>query len=192
MTDRLPPLDPAGFTPRQRDIHADIVARRGGAGGPFPAWLRNPELAHRAQALGAYCRYDSSLSQLLSELAILVVARHWRAQAEWAIHAPIAARAGLPDDAIRAIRAGADPQLDDPAAVLVHDYTDQLLRTNRITDALHARAVRLLGQDGVVDLVALIGYYGLVAVTLNAFDMPVPEGRDIPFDEDTGSAGTGV
>lgn len=183
MTNRLKVLNPEDLDPRQREIHDDIVASRGSVGGLFWAWLRNPEMAERAQKLGAYCRYETSLSPMLSELAILVVARHWRAQVEWVIHAPIAEKAGLPAQAIAVILSGGDPDLADPESQLVYQYVNELLARARVGDLLHARAVEMLGENGVVDLVGLVGYYGLVALTLNAFEVPVPVGKAQPFAE---------
>lgn len=181
MSGRLKDLKPEDLDARQRQTYDDIFARRGSVGGLFMAWLRNPELAERAQKLGAYCRYDTSLPPLLSELAILVVARHWRAQAEWAIHAPLAQKAGVPAQAIAVILSGGDPDLADPTAQLVYDYANELLRSTRVSDLLHGRAIEALGEKSVVDLVGLIGYYGLVALTLNAFEVPVPAGKTEPF-----------
>lgn len=183
MSERLTASDPQTLSPRQQEIVDDILSRRGGLRGPFLAWIRNPELAERAQKLGAYCRYDSNLPHLLSELAILVVARHWRANAEWAIHAPIAEKAGVSAQDIETLLAGGELVFSNPQMQIVYDYTHELLTSARISDASHHRAVQLLGENAVVDLVALIGYYGLVALTLNAFDMPVPSGTVRPFKE---------
>ncbi len=181
MSPRLTPHTPETMTPRQREIYDDIVSRRGRLGGPFPAWLRNPELAECAQKLGAYCRYDSNLTPQMSELAILVVARHWNASVEWAIHAPIAETSGVSAADIAAIRSNEVPDFDDPISQVVYAYASELLKTTRVTDEMHARAVNAIGEHRVVDLVALIGYYSLVALTLNAFDMPLPPGVSDPF-----------
>lgn len=181
MTGRLTELNPKEFTPRQQEIHDDIVARRGNLGGLFKVWLRNPELAENAQKLGAYCRYETALSPMLSELAILVVARHWRARGEWAIHAPIALKAGVPAEAIAAIQSGDVAEFAEPAAQIVHDYARHLLQKGRVNDDLHTRAVTHLTEVGIVDLVGLIGYYGLVALTLNAFEVPLPDGAEVVF-----------
>ena len=183
MSDRLEALSREDLNARQREIYDDIFSRRGRVSGLFGAWLRNPELAERAQKLGAYCRYDSTLSPMLSELAILVVAHHWKAQAEWAIHAPIAEKEGVPKQAIATILAGSRPALTDPKAQIVFDYANELLQKTRVSDRMHDRAMAALGDKGVVDLVALLGYYGLVALTLNAFKVPVPEGSAEPFRE---------
>lgn len=181
MSQRLTPLNPDTLSLRQREIYDDIVSRRGRLGGPFPVWLRSPELAETAQKLGAYCRYDTSLAPILSELAILVVARHWRASVEWAIHAPIASKAGLTDAAIEAIRIGQRPNLPDAKTSIIYVYSKRLLEAGHVEDDLHDQAVAELGETGVVDLVALIGYYGLVALTLNAFKVPLPDDRPAAF-----------
>lgn len=178
---RLSELSTESFTQRQREIYDQILTRRSSISGPFLAWMRNPELADHAQALGAYCRFDTRLELKQSELAILVVARHWRSQAEWAIHAPIAEKAGIAAVDIEAIKAGQRPAFADPTCQLIHDYTSELLQTARVSDETHATATAALGENGVVDLVALIGYYGLVAMTLNAFNVPVPNGGEAPF-----------
>lgn len=183
MSGRLKALHPNDLDAGQRKTYDDIFARRGSVSGLFMAWLRNPELAERAQKLGAYCRYDSTLSPMLSELAILVVARHWKAQAEWAIHAPIAKKEGVPAHAIDSILVGSDPHLSDPTARIVYDYASELLRETRVSAQTHTLAMQTLGEKGVVDLVGLLGYYGLVALTLNAFEVPVPQGSDVPFAE---------
>lgn len=179
--DRLSELSLENFTPRQREIYDQILTRRASINGPFLAWMHNPELADRAQELGAYCRFDTCLPLNLSELAILVVARHWRSQAEWAIHAPIANKAGIKQDDIDAMLEGRDPAFADPDCQIIYSYTSELLQTARVSDETHSKASAALGENGVVDLVALIGYYGLVALTLNAFNMPVPNGGEAPF-----------
>ena len=117
----------------------------------------------------------------MSELAILVVARHWTASVEWAIHAPIAERVGVPAAAIAAIRDNDQPEFDDRTSQVIYAYASELLRTTRVSDTLHERAVQVIGERRTVDLVALIGYYSLVALTLNAFDMPLPAGASDPF-----------
>src|SRR5215207_10529419 len=104
---RLSPLDLNKLTPEQKKVADAIVAGpRGGLRGPFEPWLRSPGLADRAQKLGEFCRFNSSLPPVLSELAILVTAKHWRAQFEWWAHARLAAGAGVEDDVIETIRLG--------------------------------------------------------------------------------------
>jgi len=154
---------------------------RGVVEGPLRVWLTNPELAERAQALGAYCRYKTSVEPRLSELAIITVGAYWRAGFEWAIHAPIAEQAGVSGSAIAAIRSGREPSLQqDEKAVYL--FTRELLATQRVSDATFDRLSAFVGVAGVVDLVGIMGYYSLICMTINAFHVPVPTGTPEPFD----------
>ena len=181
---RLAPLEFEDMTPDQRTIAEAIVSGpRGRLRGPFPAWLRSPGLADPAQQLGAYCRYGSSLPPNLSELAIIVTGRHWMAQFEFWAHAPLARDGGVPEAAIEAIRVGAQPTFTDPAEQLVYDFVTECLRTNRTSDATYQRALDAVGERGILDLVAIVGYYTLVSMTLNVFEVGVPEGEQAPLPE---------
>lgn len=179
---RLEPLTPESMNDEQRRIAEEIAAGpRGGLRGPFQAWLRSPELADRGQKLGAFCRFETSLPPKLSELAILVTARHWTAQYEWYAHARIAREAGVSDAAIAAISRRERPDLDDPEQDLVYRFASEFYATSRIGEATYAEAVARFGEQGVVELVGIMGYYGLVAMTLNVFEMPLPEGVAEPL-----------
>jgi len=149
--------------------------------GPLRVWLTNPELAERAQALGAYCRYKTSVEPRLSELAIITVGAYWRAGFEWAIHAPIAEQAGITGSAIAAIRAGREPSLqEDEQAVYL--FTRELLITHRVSDGTFDRLSAFVGLAGAVDLVGILGYYSLICMTINAFHVPLPTGAPEPFE----------
>ena len=172
---RIHPPDPAQLDAAQRKVYDDIVAGpRGEVVGPLGVWLRRPELADRAQRLGAYARYGTSLPPVLSELAILVVARTWGSEFEWLVHKPIALAAGVPADAVEAIRTGRAPRLEDPAQSAVYAFCAALLSEHRVDDVLYADAVEALGETGVVDLVGILGYYSLISMTINAFRVPPP------------------
>ena len=174
---RIQPPVPAQLDAAQRKVHDDIVAGpRGEVVGPLGVWLRRPELADRAQRLGEYTRYGTSLPPVLSELAILVVARTWGSEFEWLVHKPIALAAGVPPDAVEAIRAGRTPALEDPAQSAVYGFCVALLREHRVDDDVYAGAAGVLGEGGVVDLVGILGYYSLISMTINAFNVPPPEG----------------
>jgi 4-carboxymuconolactone decarboxylase len=140
------------------------------------AWLPSPELADRAQHLGAFLRYDTSLGPRLSELAILVVARRWSSAYEWAIHAVEAARAEVPGEVIAAIGDGRAPALESPTEQAVFDVASQVADSGRVDDDAFARAEAALGRPALVELVGLVGYYTMVAMTLNAFEVPAPDG----------------
>lgn len=173
---RLGPFDPATLTAAQRGVVDEVRAgRRGSVPANVVAWLPSPELARRAAALGEFVRYQTSLGRRLSELAILVVARHWSCAYEWAIHAGEALAAGVPAPVIEAVRHDRAPALEEPDAT-VHAFARELVASGRVSDATYARATAALGETGVVDLVGVVGYYTLVAFTLNARDVPAPDG----------------
>lgn len=179
---RIPDIDPTRLTPDQKRIHDEIASGpRGKVEGPLRVWLTSPGLADRAQALGAFCRYDTSLEQRLSELAILVTGAYWRAGFEWHVHAPIGLKAGLDAAAVEAIRSGDEPTLTKDDEKAVYAFSRELLTNRRVSDATYAFAERQLGRLGVVDLVGVLGYYGLISMTINAFEVPVPPGEKQPF-----------
>ena len=163
----------------QRRVYDEIVAGpRGEVAGPLGVWLRRPELADRAQRLGEYARYGTSLPPILSELAILVVARTWGSEFEWLVHKPIALAAGVPPDAVEAIRSRGTPRLEDPAQSAGYGLCTALLGEHHVDDSVYSDAVGALGEEGVVDLVGILGYYSLISMTINAFRVPPPEGTE--------------
>ena len=181
---RLPDLDPEKFSPEQKKVHEAVLAGpRGKVVGPIKVWLKNAGLAEHAQALGAYCRFNSSLPPRLSELAICITGAFWKANYEWFAHAP-ARHQGRH----RSRRDRGDPyrraRRSSPRATSrsIYDFARELVTTRRASAATFERAKKELGETGVIDLVGIIGYYGLVSVTLNAFELPLPEGEKAPFD----------
>ncbi len=179
---RLPELDVAGLSPEQKRVYDAIRSGpRGAVQGPLKVWLQSAELADKAQALGAFCRYRTTLPPRLSELAILVMGAHWQAGFEWAAHAPIALKAGLEPAAVEAIRNGATPVFVDAEARVIHAFASELLRNRRVSDATYAEAVQLFGTKTVVELVGILGYYTLISMTIAVFDVAVPEGMADPF-----------
>jgi len=174
---RLQALDPAALTDEQRAVHAAIAeGPRGGLRGPLAVWLRRPRLAETAQELGRYCRYDSSLPKALSELAILVTARVWGSEYEWFAHKRFALEAGIDPAAVEAIRTHATPVFTDPAQQAVHDIATTLYRDRRLPEKLYARGLAVLGEAQLVDLVGVLGYYALISMTINVFEVDLPPG----------------
>jgi 4-carboxymuconolactone decarboxylase len=139
-------------------------------------WLHRPGLANRAQALGQYCRYDSSLPPRLSELAILVMARTWMSEFEWWAHKPIALKAGVAEEVVEAIRTGQEPVFGNEDEQVIYEFLTVLHATRNVPDALYQRAMVVLGKDRVVDLVGLAGYYTLISMTINVFGVVPPDG----------------
>ena len=179
---RIPDLDPAKLDADQKRIYDEIVSGpRGKVEGPLRVWLTSAGLADRAQALGAFCRYGTSLPPRLSELAILVTGAHWRAGFEWHVHAPIAVQMGLDPVAVDAIRVGETPSFAKDDERAVYAFARELLATRRVSDESYAFAREILGERGLVDLVGVLGYYALISMTINAFEVPVPPGAEEPF-----------
>lgn len=175
---RLRDLQPEEMTPAQRRV-ADAAAsgKRGHLPAPLRAWLHSPELGDRAQRLGEFVRYDTTLSPALSELAILVTARFWTAQFEWYAHKREALKAGIDPAVIAAIANRQVPVLADAKAQAVYDYAMTIYEYHRVPEPLHAAALVALGETGLVELVGLLGYYTMVGMTLNAFEIGLPEGE---------------
>lgn len=181
---RLPPFDRAAATPEQLAVLDEILSGpRGNLAGPFIAWIASPELAQHAQRLGAFCRYRTGLSLRLSELAILVTAAQWRAQAEWQIHYPIAIEAGVSDAVAQALIEGGRPAFADEDEALIYDFATELYDAKRVTDVTFGEAVQRFGRETTVNLVGLLGYYALVAMTLNVFAMRASDDAPLPFVE---------
>jgi 4-carboxymuconolactone decarboxylase len=179
---RLAPLDLNKLSPEQKQVADAIVAGpRGALRGPFEPWLRSPALADRAQKLGEYCRFNNSLPKDLSELAICLIGRHFKAQYEFYAHARLAREAGLSAEVVEAIRTRRTPPFSREQERIVYDFVSEYLETNRVAEANYKRAVEAFGEKGVVDLVGVCGYYMLVSMTLNVFEMPLPPGEPEPL-----------
>jgi 4-carboxymuconolactone decarboxylase len=175
---RLRQLEPDEMSDAQQSVVEEASAgKRGRVPAPLRAWLHSPELGARAQRLGEFLRYDTSLGPLLSELAILVTARFWTSHYEWHVHKREGMKAGIAADVIDDLAQRRDPEFDDPKARAVYAYARALHETHHVPEAVHADAVRELGERGVVELVGLLGYYTLVSMTLNAFEIGLPEGE---------------
>ena len=174
---RLPVPAPAEMSAEQRTIHDRIASGpRGGVRGPLALWLRRPELADKAQALGRYCRYETCLPPRLSELAILTTARIWDAAYEWQAHLQPAREAGLSEGVIVALGEDTTPAFHSADEELVYSFTRELNLTKAVSDDLYARTVAGLGPDATVDLVGVLGYYSLISMTIKAFDVLPPDG----------------
>jgi 4-carboxymuconolactone decarboxylase len=170
-------LTPEQMTPEQRQVRDEIVAgKRGRFGGPFELLVRAPEVCRHLSRLGEYLRWGSSLAPALSELAICLTARSIRANYEWHAHAPLAVEAGVPAVALEAIRTGAAPHLPAKDQALVYRIVTELIETKRLSDASFAEAIAAFGEQGVVELGTIIGYYTAIGNALNIFEVPLPAG----------------
>lgn len=179
---RIPLPTPATMTSEQRRVYDTVVSGpRGVLRGPLLAALHRPELADKWQQFGELLRYRTSLPPRLSELAILVTARHWNCQLEWYLHESVAREAGLSGAIITAIANGRRPETAGPDEFEVHDYCVELHKTRTVGDDTYRPVLERWGTVGVVELTALIGYYTMVAMTLNVHEIPLPEGAAPPL-----------
>ena len=178
---RLPDLAYDQMSDEQKRIHDEIASGpRGAVVGPLKVWLHSPALADRAQKLGAYARYHSSLPPHLSELAILTTGSIWQADFEWYAHVGPARDAGISEAVIEAIRTGAEPPFEDEASRVVHQVAQEVHESRRLSAETYAGARNALGEQGLVDLIGILGYYTLISMTLNVFEVETPDGS-APF-----------
>ena len=178
---RYDEVDPDDLTPAQQAV-ADAIAGgpRGSLRGPFVPWLLSPGMADPAQRLGAFLRFGTVVPERLKELAIVFTARWWDAGFEWSIHAKLALDAGLPRDIVEAIGRGDTPEFADPDEALIYRACREMYETRRFSDANFAALKTLLGPQGVAELAGLLGYYALVSITLNAFEVAALEDGAVP------------
>jgi 4-carboxymuconolactone decarboxylase len=179
---RLQEIDPGKLNAEQRKVYDAIAGGpRGAVRGPFLALLHVPELADRIQHLGELIRYNTSLGRKLSELAIITTARGMRCAYEWYAHSKLAAEAGISAAAIEAIRTDKEPQFTDPKERLVYAFANELANTRRVADATYEAVTKTFGVHGAVELAGMVGYYSMLAMTLNAHAIMPPPGSPVPF-----------
>ena len=178
---RLPTIPSSDYDEAQRSAATSFHQLRGtDPFGPYEALMHSPRLMLLAQSVGEYLRYHSAIGTTLSELAILLVARHWSQDFEWYAHAPIAAKAGISPEIIAAIRDGRRPSGMSDDEALVYDFTAELHQFKRVSDATWGRAEQRFGKPGVVDLVGIGGYYGFLAMQMNACRYAPPGDDRLP------------
>lgn len=181
---RLPIIPVENMSDDQRKLVERIAGgKRGGFRGPFNVWVYRPEYLDRLDKVGEYVRFLSKLSPRLSEFAILITARHWKAQYEWFAHEPHALKGGLDPEIIEAVRKGQKPEGMKPDEIALYDFCTELHENKSVSDASYQEAVKQFGEEGVVDLTVLVGHYVMVSMTLNAFEVPLPEGAEPPLSD---------
>lgn len=173
---RIPPINETTLTTAQRRVYEKIIAGpRGSVIGPLRAVLHSPELADPWQALGEYLRFNCSLPLALRELAIICAGRYWNSQLEWQVHARLARDSGITDPIIEAIRTAAVPEFSNADEAAIYRFARELLHHGQTSDEAYEAVHDRFDVVGVVDLTALVGYYSMVAMTLNAHEVPLPE-----------------
>lgn len=164
------------MTPEQRAVHDEITSGpRGSVRGPFIPWLATPAMAARAQKLGEYYRFQTSIPRDLAEIAVMVTGAHYKAEFEWWAHSRMAAEAGVAAEVIKAIREGREPPHASDKARATWQVATALNKRHRLSDAEFAEAKATLGEAGLMDVIGLCGYYALVSLTLNAYEIDTPD-----------------
>jgi 4-carboxymuconolactone decarboxylase len=182
--DRFRPLTWDTLTPEQKTMVNDLLAgSRTSLDGPFNAYLRSPDMGNIAQKLGEYVRFRTSVPRRLNEMTIILTAKHWSSQYEWYAHRPLAIAAGLSEAVANDIQAGRRPGTMKPDEAIVYDFCAEMRERHRVSDPTYKAAVDLLGEQGVMDVVAAMGYYDLVSMTLDLDRYPLPNNAQPPFPE---------
>lgn len=180
--ERMPEIPLDKMSAAQRNIAEAIMnGPRGRMSGPFNTWLRSPVLADRLQKVGEYVRFNTSLDKRINEMAILMTAQAWGSQYEWYAHAPLALKAGLDPAVVAAIGAGRKPDNMKDDEAIAWEFSTQLRRDHGVDDAIYAKALEKFGEQGIVDLIAVNGYYDVVSMTLNVAHVAPPADAEMPF-----------
>ena len=180
--ERMPEIPLDKMSAAQRSVADAIMSGpRQRMSGPFNAWLRSPEVADRLQKVGEYVRFNTSLDKRINEMAILMTAQAWGSQYEWYAHAPLALKAGLDPAIVDAIGGGRKPDNMKDDEAIVWEFTTQLRRDHAVDDAIYAKALEKFGERGIVDLIAVNGYYDVVSMTLNVAHVSPPADAQVPF-----------
>ena len=175
--DRMPPIATDKLTDAQKKAIEEFKSARGtDISGPFVPLLRSPEVMTRARAMGDYLRFKSALPPRLSEFVILLTARKWTQNYEWNAHAPLALKGGLKQEVIDAIADGRRPAQMAKDEQALYELVDELQRNQSVSDTTYANAIAAFGEQGLIDAVALVGQYSMLAMVLNTARTPLPSG----------------
>ena len=182
LADRMPEIPADKMTPEQKKAADEFAAeRKVPVFGPFVPLLRSPEVMLRARAMGDYLRYKSVLPAQLNEFAILITARHWTQEYEWAVHQPIAVKAGLKAEITQALAEGRRPKGMSADEEMIYEFSTELHQNQGVSDATYARVLARFGEQGIIDLIGVNGYYTFLAMVLNATRTALPKGAAPPL-----------
>ena len=180
--DRMPPIPADRLTDAQKKAVEEFKAARAvDISGPFVPLLRSPEVMSRARAMGDYLRFKSSLPPRLSEFVILLTARRWTQQYEWHAHMPLALQGGLKDEIVAAIAAGRRPAAMAADEEAIYQLWDEVQRNQGASDATYANARDRIGEQGIIDVLGITGYYTTLAMVMNTTRTPLPAGVKPPL-----------
>jgi len=151
--------------------------------GPYNAWVRSPGLIRSLLPFLQYVREDGVLDARLVELAIITVGRVWSAEFEFAAHALNAVKAGIDRRIVEAIRCHEEPEFEKDDEAAVYRFAKELTSECRVEDKTYQGTIEQIGEQGLVELIALMGLYVMVCMTLNTFEVPLIEGMKKPFSD---------
>lgn len=175
MASRLPELKYEDMSPDQQKAYDLIRSTRPNVNGPFPAWIRNPELCFRIQGVSDVLRTNSTLGKKMFEVITIVVGRHKNAAYMWGAHARFAMNAGLPESIVDDINSGRRATFEDEREQVIYDVADTLAAGKLLPQELYDKAVELLGYDVLIEVATDVGFYDMIAMVLNTFDVqPLP------------------
>jgi 4-carboxymuconolactone decarboxylase len=177
--ERMSKLNPENMTEAQRKAAAELASGpRGEVRGPFNVLLRSPELMSPLQKVGEYLRFRCQLDRRIAEMATLIAARHWTQVYEWNAHHPLALKAGLKPDIAQAIAEGRRPAGMAVDEEIVYDVLTEALQNKSVSDVTYERGIKQFGEQNLVDVLAIAGYYAMLALLLNVARTQLPEGRE--------------
>ncbi|PYU31222.1 MAG: 4-carboxy muconolactone decarboxylase [Acidobacteria bacterium] len=182
--DRMPPIPKEKMTEAQKKAFDEVTSGprgAGGAEGPFVPLLRSPEFMSVLQKTGEYVRFHNSIGPKLTEFVILLTARQWTQQYEYNAHQPLALKAGVKQETISAITEGRRPTGMAADEEIVYDFCTELRQNQSVSDATYARAVSKFGEQGVIDMTGLVGYYTTLAMIMNVARSPLADGKKAPL-----------
>jgi 4-carboxymuconolactone decarboxylase len=180
--DRMPPISADKLNDAQKKAAEAFAEGRGYAiRGPFVPLIRSPEVMLRAKAMGDHLRFKSTLGPRLNEMVILITAREWTQQYEWNAHRPEALKAGLRPEIADAVADGRRPLGMAEDEEIAYDMATEILRLKRVSDPTYRRAVAKFGEQGVIDLLGVVGYYNFLAIVMNATRTAMPENVGEPL-----------
>jgi 4-carboxymuconolactone decarboxylase len=171
---RIKDIPESELTPEQAKVFKDLVAGRGRLLTPYRIWIHSPKLAAALETIGTFLNKKSSLSEREVELVICIIANHWQGEYVWTVHTRACVKLGIPQSVFDAIRAGRAPEIDDERERTVYDLTQIAMQPGAGSDEVYQRAERLLGRNGIAEVLALLGYYSSVAMAVKVHGVPAP------------------
>jgi len=178
---RIEDVKRENLNPRQQQLYDDIMRTRprSGLSGPFSVWIHTPDIAGPADGLANCFRVSPKLEKRLIELIVLFMCRDATVKYAWSVHEPVARTAGLSDETIDAIRARKKPSFKRDDEALVYDIVIELQATKTLSTATFDRAQSVLGRDGLIETVSCVGFYGMIGLVLNVFEIPPQPGGPV-------------